>query len=113
MVTIFSRSKENLTEIVPEVFGDYAVFLAFLDLSYNKLESLPESIFEAMPNLVCKLHSLNTHCYNSNLIWRTVSRRVDEVIPWGSPETRSVEGDPHGMTLSTRHDTVRQIKLLL
>ena len=24
---------------------------------------------------------INTHYYNSNLIWRTVSRRVDEVIP--------------------------------
>ena len=24
---------------------------------------------------------VNTHYYNSNLIWRTVSRRVDEVIP--------------------------------
>ena len=31
-----------------------------------------------------------THYHNSNLIWCTVSRRVDEVIP---PETRSVEGD--------------------
>ena len=26
-----------------------------------------------------------THYYNSNLIWRTVSRRVDEVIPSGQP----------------------------
>ena len=24
---------------------------------------------------------INTHFHNSNLIWRTVSRRVDEVIP--------------------------------
>ena len=34
-------------------------------------------------------HVINTHYYNSNLIWRTVSRRMDEVIP-----SRSVEGDP-------------------
>ena len=25
--------------------------------------------------------SVHTHYHNSNLIWRTVSRRVDEVIP--------------------------------
>ena len=57
--------------------------------------------------------SIHTHYHNSNLIWRTVSRRVDEVIPLGSPETRSVEGDPSGMASSMRRDTVRQIKLLL
>ena len=56
---------------------------------------------------------IHTHYYNSNLIWHTVSHLVDEVIPWGSPETRSVEGDPYGMTSSTRRDTVRQIKFLL
>ena len=28
---------------------------------------------------------INTHYYNSNLIWRTVSRRVDEVIPSDHP----------------------------
>ena len=31
---------------------------------------------------VLKLH---THYHNSNLIWRTVSRRVDEVIPSDHP----------------------------
>ena len=34
----------------------------------------------------------NTHYYNSNLIWRTVSRRVGEVIPSDHP--RRNEGDP-------------------
>ena len=38
--------------------------------------------------------SINTHYYNSNVIWRTVSLRVDEVIPSDHPETRSVKGDP-------------------
>ena len=28
---------------------------------------------------------LNTHCYNSNMIWRTVSRRVVGVIPSDHP----------------------------
>ena len=28
---------------------------------------------------------IHTHYYNSNLIWRTVSRRVDEVIPSDHP----------------------------
>ena len=32
---------------------------------------------------------INTHYHNSNLIWRTVSRRVDEIIP-----SDRVEGDP-------------------
>ena len=53
------------------------------------------------------------HHYNSNLIRRTVLHLVDEPIHSGSPEMRSIEGDPHGMTLSTWHDTVRQISLLL
>ena len=26
-------------------------------------------------------YMIHTHCHNSNLIWHTVSRRVDEVIP--------------------------------
>ena len=30
-------------------------------------------------------HVISTHYYDSNLIWRTVSRRVDEVIPSDRP----------------------------
>ena len=30
---------------------------------------------------MCRAHVCNTHYHNSNLIWRTVSCRVDEVIP--------------------------------
>ena len=33
---------------------------------------------------------INTHYHNSNLIWRTVSRLVDEAIPLD----HRVEGDP-------------------
>ena len=34
----------------------------------------------------CKeLSIVHTHYYNSNLIWRTVSRRVDEFIPSDHP----------------------------
>ena len=29
--------------------------------------------------------TINTHYHNSNLIWRTVSHRVDEVIPLDHP----------------------------
>ena len=32
-----------------------------------------------------RMTGLHTHYYNSNLIWRTVSRRVDEVIPSEHP----------------------------
>ena len=31
--------------------------------------------------ILSKKGIINTHYHNSNLIWRTVSRRVDEVIP--------------------------------
>ena len=31
-----------------------------------------------------------THYYNSNLIWRTVSRRVDEVIPSDHPRREAL-----------------------
>ena len=37
---------------------------------------------------------VHTHYYNSNLIWRTVSRPVEEVIPSDHPRRESVEGDP-------------------
>ena len=40
------------------------------------------------------LGQIDTHNHNSNLIWRTVSRRVDGVIPSDTPETHSIEGDP-------------------
>ena len=30
-------------------------------------------------------YTINTHYHNSNLIWRTVSRRDDEVIPSDHP----------------------------
>ena len=44
-------------------------------------------------------YMINTHYYKSNLIWSTVSRRVDVDVSGcghtiGSPKTRSVEGDP-------------------
>ena len=30
--------------------------------------------------LISGINTINTLCYNRNLIWRTVSRRVDEAI---------------------------------
>ena len=45
--------------------------------------------------------------YNSNLIWRTVSCRVDELIPSDHPRREASSGEP-----MARRDTVRQIKLL-
>ena len=44
--------------------------------------------------LCCLL--INTHYHNSNLIWRTVSRRVNEVIPSDHP--RRVAGPAGGGT---------------
>ena len=56
--------------------------------------------------------SIHTHYYNSNLLWRTVSRRVDEVIP-SDHTRRKASRVIQWYGLSTRRDTVRQIKLLL
>ena len=117
-MTIFSRSKENLTEIVPEVFGDYAVFLAFLDLSYNKLESLPESIFEAMPNLVCKLHSLILYIHNTqsdigpyfcNFGFKSITNKIADFI--GLPY---FSGFPSGLKshVLISHDFLSQSKFV-
>lgn len=37
---------------MPELRGDYSVFISFIDLAYNKLEVIPDEFFEALPNLV-------------------------------------------------------------
>ena len=37
---------------------------------------------------------LYTHYHNSNLIWRTVSCLVDEVIPSDHPRRVRISGDP-------------------
>ena len=36
-----------------------------------------------------RLIMVNTHYHNSNLIWRTVSLRVDEVIPSDHPRRKA------------------------
>ena len=41
-----------MKEIAPELYGDYSVFLSFIDFGYNKLEKIPENFFKALPNLV-------------------------------------------------------------
>ena len=55
---------------------------------------------------------MHTHYQNSNLIWRTVSRRVDEVITSNHPRRVALRVF-NGMASSTRDETVRQIKILL
>ena len=37
---------------------------------------------------------MDTYYHNSNLIWRTVSRRVDEVLPSDHPRRVASGGDP-------------------
>ena len=57
-----------------------------------------------MVQTVCKGYQqmMNTYFYNNNLIWRTVSHLVDEVIPSDHPEMQSVSSD-----------SVHQINLLI
>ena len=59
-----------------------------LDSTYHMISNLLWSRFFVVKSLnfinmyaALLWKSLHTHYYNSNLIWRTVSRRVDEVIP--------------------------------
>ena len=40
-----------------------------------------ECLCYGMGHFLITEDAINTHYHNSNLIWRTVSRRVDEVIP--------------------------------
>ena len=50
---------------------------------------------------------VHTHFYNSNLIWRTVSRRVDEVIPSDHPRyTHYYNSNLIQRTVSRRVDEV-------
>ena len=56
-------------------------------------------------------HMRTTHYYNSNLIWRTLSCRVDEIIP-SDQSRREASRVSDGLTSSMRRDIVPQIKLL-
>ena len=44
-------------------------------------------LLEPLAMLLTSTLAINTHYHNSNLIWRTVSRRVDEVIPSDHPRS--------------------------
>ena len=37
--------------------------------------------------------SIHTHYHNSNLIWRTVSRQMDEVIPSDHPKDSDMDSE--------------------
>ena len=50
--------------------------------SLSTAKYLKQTFSKCAPALYCQIH---THYHKSNLIWRTVSRRVDEVIPSDHP----------------------------
>ena len=57
---------------------------------------------------------IHTHYYKSNLIWRTVSRRVDEVIPSDHPRreaSRVIQW--YGLIHETRYGTPGQVTLII
>ncbi|KAL4228297.1 hypothetical protein ACF0H5_013728 [Mactra antiquata] len=43
--------EEGLTQVLPEIYGDYAVFLLSVDLPSNQIAEIPENMFLALPNL--------------------------------------------------------------
>ena len=49
---------------------------------------------------------VHTHYHNSYLIWRTVSRRMDEIT-----QDAKRRGSSNGMASATYRDTVHQIEL--
>ena len=57
---------------------------------------------------------VHTHYYNSNLIWRTVSRRVDEVIPSDHPRrevSRVIQG--YDLIHETWYCTPDQVTIII
>ncbi|XP_060565876.1 uncharacterized protein LOC132724909 isoform X2 [Ruditapes philippinarum] len=44
--------KDNLVEVLPELYGHYSEFLSFIDLGYNNLTVIPENFFNSLPNLL-------------------------------------------------------------
>ena len=63
------------------------------------------------PVIILTCSMIHTHYHNSNLIWRTVSRRVDEVIPSDYPRSVSRRVDEvilsdHPRSVSRRVDEV-------
>ena len=59
-----------------ECVNEWADILNTMDKPCKK----PVCFFSWKPDAI-----YHTHYYNGNLIWRTVSRRVDEVIPSDHP----------------------------
>ena len=65
----------------------YAVlihFQSFFDISAID-DGTRKSLFVSGCMKSAKQNKMHTHYHNSNLIWRTVSRLVDEVIPSDHP----------------------------
>ena len=57
-------NKSSMTEIKADLFGAYGTFISFINLTGNSLESLPDELFTALPNLIDIRLSMN---YIANL----------------------------------------------
>ena len=65
-------------------------------------------------SLIRVLLTVHTHYHNSNLIWPTVSHRVDEVIPSADPRrvaSRVIQW--YGLIHETRYHTPDQVTILI
>jgi len=50
--SICMKMKEGFTEIPAELYGNFSIFVSFIDLGSNEFTSLPEELFKNLPNLV-------------------------------------------------------------
>ena len=71
MWLIFQSVREVLTGITQNISRKYSNYLKVVATNHNN---------DIRTELKCEIPA---HYYNSNLIWSTVSRLVDEVIPLG------------------------------
>ena len=83
-------------------------YTSILSLTLYQLNRSPDGIQHE------KGYKIHTHYHNSNLIWRTVSRWVDEVIPSDHPRriaSRVIQW--YGLIHETRYCTLDQVTIMI
>ena len=76
----FAENEEELVTLATSAFAHTSQVL--IDKS---LKGWKEVEYEVMRDAYDNCITVHTHYHDSNLIWRIVSRRVDEVIPSDHP----------------------------
>ena len=91
-------------------FGHYRIY----DKSLVKMWMLTYMYQAVIEVSILQLFIIYTHYHNSNLIWRTVSRRVDEVIPSDHPRrvaSRVIQW--YGLIHETWYSTPDQVTIMI